>query len=95
MQKIVINKCYRGFGLSDEAINKYMKLKGIDKPSDFWEGRIFRDDLILIQVVEEFGNSANGSFAELKVVEIPDGVEWVVEEYDGMEWVAEKHKTWG
>jgi len=30
----------------------------------------------------------------LKIVDIPDGVEWEIEEYDGMEWVAEKHRTW-
>jgi hypothetical protein len=40
------------------------------------------------------GEKANGSCASLKVVEIPDGVEWVVEEYYGTEWVAEKHRTW-
>jgi len=30
----------------------------------------------------------------LKVVEIPDDVEWNVQEYDGNEWVAEKHRIW-
>jgi hypothetical protein len=36
----------------------------------------------------------NGDFAELKVVEIPDDVQWQIEEYDGKEWIAEKHRTW-
>jgi hypothetical protein len=53
-----------------------------------------RDDPALVQVVEELGEEANGRFAELKVIEIPDDVEWQVEEYDGAEWVAEKHRTW-
>ena len=53
-----------------------------------------RDDSILVQVVEELGRAANGIYAELKVVEIPDGVEWKIEEYDGAEWIAEKHRTW-
>ena len=41
------------------------------------------------------GEKANGTFAKLQLVEIPDGVGWQVEEYDGMEWVSEKHRTWG
>lgn len=53
-----------------------------------------RDDPVLVQVVEELGSKANGKHASLKIVEIPDGVEWQVEEYDGNEWVAEKHRTW-
>ena len=34
-------------------------------------------------------------FAELKIVDIPDGVNWEVEEYDGNEWIAETHRRWG
>lgn len=53
-----------------------------------------RDDPILVQVVQELGDAASGSHAELKIVEIPAGVEWQIEEYDGLEWIAEKHRTW-
>lgn len=53
-----------------------------------------RDDPVLIQVVEELGTKANGKHATLKIVEIPDDVQWQVDEYDGNEWVAEKHCTW-
>ena len=35
-----------------------------------------------------------GCCSRLKVVEIPDGIEWQIEEYDGKEWVAETHRTW-
>jgi hypothetical protein len=45
-------------------------------------------------VVEEMGENVNTRFSELKVVEIPNDVEWQIEEYDGAEWVAEKHRTW-
>jgi hypothetical protein len=55
---------------------------------------IERNDPALVQTVEELGKRANGSHADLKVVEIPDGVEFQIEEYDGLEWVAEVHKTW-
>ena len=53
-----------------------------------------RSDPDLILTVEELGPHANGQFSDLKVVEIPDGVEWEIEENDGMEWIAEKHRTW-
>ena len=53
-----------------------------------------RDDPILIQVVEELGETANGRCASLKIIEIPDDVEWTIGEYDGQEWIAEKHRTW-
>jgi hypothetical protein len=53
-----------------------------------------RDDPVLVQVVEELGNDASDKYADLKVVEIPADVDWLIEEYDGMEWIAEKHRTW-
>lgn len=53
-----------------------------------------RDDPVLVQVVEELGKVADGSHAELRVVEIPDGVRWEIMEYDGNEHVAESHRTW-
>ena len=58
---------------------------------DLFEDRADED---LIAVVEELGTAADGRFSELKVIEIPDDVEWYVEEYDGLEWVAEVHRTW-
>ena len=60
----------------------------------FYDWKISRDDPTLVQVVEEFGEDSWGSYAELKVVEIPNDVEWEINEYDGREWVAEKHRTW-
>ena len=124
MTKVVINRCFGGFGLSDKAIRMYAKVKGIElytaKEKKFWgfqyslcpedqyesldrEGQdemyfseysIERTDPALITVVETLGEEANGRCAELKVVEIPDEIEWTIEEYDGVEWVAEKHRTW-
>jgi len=54
-----------------------------------------RDDQKLAQVVEELGAEANGHCAELKVIEIPDGVQWVIGQVDGVEQVSEVHRTWG
>lgn len=55
---------------------------------------IDRTDKFLVQVVEELGKKANGRFGALKVVEIPDDIEWEIEEYDGMESIHEKHRSW-
>jgi len=139
--KIVINRCFGGYGLSHEAIMRYLDLKGItvypeqgegiwkfwtywlvkpegrfevketedfyamsmeerqahnQKYSDetFEENNIERNDPVLIQVIEELGDAANGEHAELAIVEIPDDVEWEISEYDGSEHVAEKHRVW-
>jgi hypothetical protein len=93
LQYIVINDCYGGFGLSDRAILEYKKLAGIDDPS-FYDRDIPRDDPYLIKIVKELGMGANGAHANLKIVEVPAGVDWIVSEYDGAEWVAEVHRTW-
>ena len=61
----------------------------------FHEDGLSRDDPNLIKVIETLGEKANGRFSQLKIVEIPDNVEWTIDEYDGAEWVAEKHRTWG
>ncbi len=53
-----------------------------------------RDHPLLVQVVEEMGEAADGSCAALKIVEIPDDVAWEIDEYDGSEWVSEKHRRW-
>ena len=91
--KIVINSDYGGFGLSDEALALYAEKKG-KSVDDICFFDIPRDDPDLIDVVEHFGQKANDSYAELKIVEIPDGVNWYIAEYDGLEHVAERHRTW-
>ena len=53
-----------------------------------------RDDPILLEVIDELGDKADGHFAKLTVVEIPDGVDWQVDNYDGMESVHEVHRSW-
>ena len=89
--KIVINTCYGGFGLSKEALALYNERTGTVITYDF---EIKRNDPILVEIVEQLGEAAGGFFSALKVVEIPDDVEWGIEEYDGNEWIAEKHRTW-
>lgn len=138
--KVVINKCYGGFGLSHEAMLRYAEIKGItvypeesgygfvkyytvpvhqrtpedvgnwyelpiaerQRLNDQWRSErindleIPRNDDALVQVVEELGSKkASGRFAELKIVNIPDGINWDVDEYDGLETVVETHRSWG
>lgn len=120
MKKVVINKCYGGFGLSDKAYEKLIewgipttsikdtrKFEEIiyvsENADDSLLGTLYWSDYfrnnrshpLLIKVVEELGEDANGHFSELRIVEIPDDVEYIIEEYDGMEWIAEVHRTWG
>jgi len=61
----------------------------------FDEYGIERNDSLLIQVIEELGEDADGAHAQLKIIDIPDDVEWHIEEYDGFEHIAENHRTWG
>jgi len=143
MTKIVINRCYGGFGLSHEAVLSYLDKCGtplwteatekfstlipfnyylvppeqrIEGSPDNWhemtlaeraahnaaysetvftDRDVARDDPYLVAVVEELGDAASGRHANLKVVDVPDDVNWYIEDYDGLEWVAERHRTWG
>ena len=61
---------------------------------NYFHPDLIRDDPDLVKVVRKLGKKANERCADLKIVEIPYDVEWVIEEYDGIEWVAEKHQTW-
>jgi hypothetical protein len=61
----------------------------------FSDRDIPRDDPVLVQVVEELKEEADGSCARLGIVEIPDDIQWEVEEYDGSEHISEVHQTWG
>ena len=90
--KVVINRCYGGFGLSDEVFSRYNAITGKNYQAEY---EIQRSDPVLIQVIEELGLEASGGlFSKLKIVEIPDGISWFVSDYDGMEHIAEHHRTW-
>jgi hypothetical protein len=96
-QKIAINTCHGGFGLSKEAMDLYCAFAGITEKdrATFYDSDITRDDPILIQVLERLGaNECSDQYASLRIVEVPDDVEWTIEDFDGKEWVAEVHRTW-
>ena len=100
MRKIVYNACYGGFGLSDKAVQRYSDLTGLGlthhKPyllghwelpnGDYWyDTDLSRSDPILVQVVEELGEEANGDYAKLAFREVEPGTKYRIDEYDGME----------
>jgi len=95
MQRIVINASFGGFGLSDTALTLYRAYAGIKEDDPFYDFDIERNDPILLQVIDQLGiDECEGRHSDLKVVEVPDGVEWEISEYDGKEHVAECHRTW-
>lgn len=53
-----------------------------------------REDPILIEVVEELGEDANDWCSQLKVVEIPDDLDYVIDNNDGIETLHQRVQTW-
>ena len=92
--KIVINVCYGGCGLSVKAA-KYLGIEPhqLDIETDHISLSCYSNDDMeyrtnpkLIQCIEELGSDANGKFANLKIVDIPDNnTDWRINEYDGFE----------
>lgn len=82
---------------ADKFNDIYHQFKGKSRFSrrywDTWT-RDSRQHPLIIRVVEEMGEAASGECAKLKVVEVPEGVEFEISDYDGMEHIAEKHRTW-
>lgn len=85
--KVIINRCYGGFGLSEKA----KQMLGIEYDFELEQDRT---NPKLVEVVEKLGEVANAKYAELKVVEVPDDVKWRIEDYDGMETIHEVHRVW-
>lgn len=48
----------------------------------------------LVSVVEEMGQKAGAYGTSLKVIEIPDDVNWEIEEFDGQERIREVGRIW-
>lgn len=91
--KVVINTCFGGFSLSPEAINLYEQKSGKQEVDQY---DISRTDPYLVEVVEELKEKANGYYAELKIVEIPDqpNLKWNILDFDGVEAIHEDHRIW-
>ena len=105
--KIVISKDTFGFCLNDVEIMRYGEIKGIkiiydsvsnqyyidtiNKHNKFYDFQIPRNDPSLVQLVEELNIKLPNR--KLKVVEIPDDVDWIIIKQDsGEEYITEKYK---
>jgi hypothetical protein len=85
--KIAINKSHGGFNIS-EAAEEFI----IQKSGANWNGS--RTCEFLVQAIEELQDKAAGSYSQLRVIVIPDDINYIIEDYDGAEWIAEAHRTW-
>lgn len=97
MQVVINTKQFGSFSISEKAIDFIRKkIKGKDNKNSIYTYS-FNDDrsnYLLIEAVSKLKDKANGLYSELKIVEIPDDVEWQVFAINGEEWIAEKHRTW-
>jgi hypothetical protein len=85
--KVVVNKCYGGFGLSTKA-RKMLHAEDIAKVWELEETEN-RNNPELINAVETLGDEVNTRSSELKVVTLPeDTTDWEINEYDGFETVT-------
>lgn len=94
--KIVINRCFGGFGISEAGMAKLIEwgLPELDVRNIRYEFK-YRNHPLLVKLVETYKNKSDTKFSDLAIVEIPDSVNWTIEEYDGREHVSEVHQTWG
>lgn len=99
--KVVVNRCYGGFGLS-EALYEELGIP--------WDGYGFipfddlppsrshpdlRTDPRLIAAIEKIGEeAASGDLSSLEIVEIPDGTDFYIDDHDGIEMIHEEHDSW-
>ena len=98
--KIAINRRFGGFGLSQKALKMlgiesqygtvYNENFGIESSNFF----AYRTNDKLIEVIEKLGDEANGQYASIKIVDVPDDVIWVIDEYHGCESIHEEHREW-
>jgi len=90
--RVVYNACYGGFGLSEEGLMLYNDLrKQTGLPIVKWDGEIkHRHDPILLDVIDQLEEKANGNFSNLKIHEISDKYAncYKIREYNGLERVA-------
>ena len=90
--KVVINSCFGGFSLSKKAY----EFLGLE-----WDGYGYAYNSIdlrtareLVECVETLGKEASGTFAQLKVIDIPDDANYQIKENDGRERIEEVRRCW-
>ena len=95
--QVVINTSYSNFAISHDAILLIQKKIKNPKAKSQINAYAFDNDRshpLLVEAVQKLGAKANGLYATLKIVEIPDDVEWRVDAVNGKEIIREKHRIW-
>ena len=88
MKKVVINACYGGFGISEQAKEDLAKKKGMSVDDiSIYLFDMDRDDTDLISLIEEKGvEYVNGELSSLTVEEYDEEkYSYSINEYDGWE----------
>ena len=87
MSSVIINACYGGFGLSDEALHEYEKRTGTTLDYEFATFGCPRWDPVWVQIVRDLGKKASGPCAKLTVIDLDPNFAcgYHIDEYDGME----------
>lgn len=91
---VAINCCYGGFGLSDKAVEELRKRIGdpkIERYSfEYFHDEYTRHHPVLIEVIKELGDKANGPFAKIEIDYIEEKYKdhYSIKGYDGMEGVS-------
>lgn len=100
--KVVINKRHGGFSVSKKVYDYlgveydgygYISNENFGIKSEDYQA--YRTEPRLIEAIEKVGiEEAGGNFASLKIVEIPDDIEYYIDDYDGYETIHEAHRSW-
>jgi hypothetical protein len=97
MQVVINIQQFGTFSISKKAIEyiqKKIKLKKDKQAIGCYAFDNDRANPLLVEAVKKLKNEAHGAYSILKVVEIPDDIEWKIFASNGEEWIAEKHRTW-
>ena len=95
--QVVINTSYSNFAISPDAkslIQKKIKNPKAKSQINAYAFDNDRSNPLLVEAVQKLGAKANGLYTTLKIVEIPDDVEWRVDAINGKEVIREKHRIW-
>ena len=91
---VAVNRCYGGFSLSEKAVEMLRTRLGDPKIKSYSFDSCYDGDYgycrhhpVLIEVINELGEEADGSFAEIEIVYIEEKYKgfYSISEYDGME----------
>lgn len=89
--KVVVHCGFGGFSLELERLRDVCKAIGIE-PCDAWqygEDLSHRVDPVLVKAVEDFDRQSH-----LRVIDIPEGIDWYIDAYDGWETIREVGHEW-